>query len=1267
MPAFISKGPDIPEQLIQAHEDGKVVFFCGAGISYRAGLPGFEGLVDDIYNALGTSKSDIEQKAYDKQQYDAVLHQLERRYPGQRIAVRKALDNILKPKLRKKGATETHQSLLQLATDRNGVVRIVTTNFDQIFEKAVKKSKLKTSHYSAPLLPIPKQSRWDGIVYLHGLMPTSYDQAALNRLILTSGDFGLAYLTERWAARFVSQLFKDYIVCFVGYSINDPVLRYMMDALAADELLGEIKPEAYAFASYEDGAIGDAYKEWEAKGVTPLLYEVPIGTKDHSILYDTINEWSNTYRDGISGKEMVVTQHASTEPLASSRSDFAVGRVLWALSDPLAAKHFSKLVPIPPLKWLEPLSEYQYSHYDLPKFGIKPNFKEDKKLKYSLINHPSPYTHSPKMSLVSFHSEIGRWDEVMEHLAYWLLRHLGNHELILWLVNNGGVINERFKELIEYKIQDLDKLVFGKKEEEIRELLDKSPGAIPNKAVKTLWRIILSGRNRAGNIRSDLYGWIDRAKRDGISSSLLLDFRRLLAPCVVLRKPFRWGEEERSSENEKSTIKNLVDWEIVLACDHVSSTLADEMDKEEWKNILPHLLDDATLLLKDALDLSNELDGANNKSDFSYIYQPSISKHEQNRGSKEWTALIEIARESWLSTSLSDSKKAINVAKSWWTVPYPVFKRMAMFTAAQGNLISISTVLEWFFEDDGWWLWSVETQRELCRVLATRAPDFNSEQMSALEQKILTGPPREMFKDDVDFQQISEREIWHLLKKINSSGCDLGEDAKKKLVEVLINYPDWKLEPNEKDEFPYWMGTGWVGEQKAPSEFELAPSNRAELVEWLRKNPSSGRLHHQDGWRERCRDCITDAIGALIDLSNQDEWLLDRWREVLQIGSEEEFIQSVWMLVHDIILTAPDDFFETNAHTMSSWLQAIAKTFEGYEVDFFALCNKLLSMDHQGGVQTDEPVLSAINHPVGHVTEALLRWWYRDKLNDGQGLHLTLKPILTNLCDTQISKFKHGRVLLSAHAITLFRVDQVWATVYLLPLFDWNRSEVEARSAWEGFLWSPRLYLPFLSAIKNQLLDTVGHYNDIGSHAEQYASFLTFLALDPGDAFSKEELSGAIERLPSDGLRISASTLSRALDGTTDQRDVYWNNRVKPFIKDCWPKTLDLLTPQISESIARVCVSAKNSFAEAVHEFEHWLQPLEHPNYPIHVLYEAGLCTQFPNEALMFLDSLIGDNAQWLPRELQQCLDAIVQSASNLNNDVRYIRLIELIRRRRVV
>src|SRR3954454_20343603 len=115
---FVAHGPDIPDLLLQAHEEGRVVFFCGAGISYPAGLPSFEGLVEDIYHRVGTRRSAIEQRAYDRNQFDATLDLLERRLPGQRIALRRKLAQALKPKWRRKGATETHEALLELARSR---------------------------------------------------------------------------------------------------------------------------------------------------------------------------------------------------------------------------------------------------------------------------------------------------------------------------------------------------------------------------------------------------------------------------------------------------------------------------------------------------------------------------------------------------------------------------------------------------------------------------------------------------------------------------------------------------------------------------------------------------------------------------------------------------------------------------------------------------------------------------------------------------------------------------------------------------------------------------------------------------------------------------------------------------------------------------------------------------------------------------------------------------------------------------------------------
>jgi hypothetical protein len=50
---FLADGPNIPEELLESRDNGNVVFFCGAGISRPAGLPGFADLAEQVVNKLG--------------------------------------------------------------------------------------------------------------------------------------------------------------------------------------------------------------------------------------------------------------------------------------------------------------------------------------------------------------------------------------------------------------------------------------------------------------------------------------------------------------------------------------------------------------------------------------------------------------------------------------------------------------------------------------------------------------------------------------------------------------------------------------------------------------------------------------------------------------------------------------------------------------------------------------------------------------------------------------------------------------------------------------------------------------------------------------------------------------------------------------------------------------------------------------------------------------------------------------------------------------
>jgi hypothetical protein len=335
------------------------------------------------------------------------------------------------------------------------------------------------------------------------------------------------------------------------------------------------------------------------------------------------------------------------------------------------------------------------------------------------------------------------------------------------------------------------------------------------------------------------------------------------------------------------------------------------------------------------------------------------------------------------------------------------------------------------------------------------------------------------------------------------------------------------------------------------------------------------------------------------------------------------------------------------------------------------MCRRVLGLplDEDSGIRggdgeaIQQPVTEAINHPISHVTQALINLWFKREPNDGDGLPADIGPLFTQLCDVRVQRFRHGRVLLASRLIALFRVDRQWTEQCLLPRFDWAADPIEAKAAWEGFLWSPRLYQPLLLAFKPQFLDTARHYGELGEHAQQFAAFLTYAALGPVDGYTAEEWRAALAALPREGLQEAAQALAQALEGAADQREEYWRNRIQPFWHDVWPKSRDLATPVIAESLARMCIAAGARFPEALAAVHDWLRPIEHAFYVIHRLNESGLCSRFPADTLRLMNGVVGEEP-WPTPELGQCLDAIAQANPRLSSDPAYQRLREHLRKR---
>jgi hypothetical protein len=211
---FLADGPSIPVELLEQRDRGNVVFFCGAGVSKPAGLPSFSELAKRVMTALGTdagSKSRILLEQGDgAENLDRVFNLLYQEY--RRDEVDGVVNRILRTPRR--ANTSAHATILRLSRSSAGRPQVVTTNFDHLFERVDKSLQV---HVGPGLPDIRNVGSFEGLVYLHGRRwnPGGSGGGSGKGLILSSSDFGRAYLADGWATRFVRELLQNYFIVLV--------------------------------------------------------------------------------------------------------------------------------------------------------------------------------------------------------------------------------------------------------------------------------------------------------------------------------------------------------------------------------------------------------------------------------------------------------------------------------------------------------------------------------------------------------------------------------------------------------------------------------------------------------------------------------------------------------------------------------------------------------------------------------------------------------------------------------------------------------------------------------------------------------------------------------------------------------------------------------------------------------------------------------------------------------------------------------------------
>ncbi|MCY4319426.1 MAG: SIR2 family protein [Alphaproteobacteria bacterium] len=1214
MPELVTGGPLIPVRLLNELDSGKVVFFCGAGISMGPGsdLPNFADLVRHVYEANRLEPDSVESEALDLEEpdpdrrrptLDKALGLLERE---SRLGARALRESVIKRiSAPPSGELSIHEALIDLSRNK-GSIRLITTNFDDRFVRAGLDTALVDS---APKLPVPKPHTWSSLVHLHGRISGEEDGS---NLVLTAADFGRAYLTERWAARFVTELFREFTVVFVGYSVGDPVMSYMVDALAAERAKGVRFSTAYAFAD-ADGSEADRSKVrdgWRAKNVEPILYD---RQDDHRLLADTLVEWAAVRKDPFHARSRIAINEMTRMP-----DNPVAERVVWALNDPVAAKALANEPPVVDEdefrkleQWLDIFAEQGLLKCDAGDFesGASDRFPALVGLVDNGFRSENPDT----------------LDMTRTWLSVWLARHLHVPQLLGWVLRNGGHLHPHLRQ-------------------EVRRQLAAKDSNIPER-LRLLWTVLMDNR------RADPWwglwtsGHYAAATSDMERRRIEEEVIESIAPRLIVRPgppPLR--------PRPVSPID---------ACGHLKLAIGDE---DVWHRVR-ELLQDPEVISRRAETLTGHLELAlslGKEDDEAYpnsiLYRPSIAAHGQNPDHDMWAHLIDLVRDSYFAVARVERRRAENLLLRWAESRHPLFRRQALHALTENPKSDIRLARNLLIGGRKPSLWDLEMHREALRFFRLAGKRLPRTLRAEIVRAIHAGPKaKKGWSSSGDFDRLRHQKAL-LLHKLSVSGARLDRKSRALAEEAAARAPD----DDERDEFLVWHGeVRWVGDDEfAP--MELVEGSVADVVTALEEERVG-----QDGLRGLVVLKRVKVASALRRLAKQGVWPASYWHGFLWHLSEPCERNGPSARLHDhvarVLAEAPDALFNEIGSAAASFVSQLAEKYGTDREDEF----RLLWMKAWTGredvepavVGLDDPLTDALNHPAGKLAEAALARLRKYEPEMGAGLSGAVRLYFDAIGEDPDGRL--GRVMLATQLHYLFAVDPGWAREHIIARLHPGRSQ-EAASLWFAYGWSPRVGPDLLRAFKRPFLEILRSEAPEYRKLRNLGSLFMEVCLEAPEELTEQEIHGVVDALPDKGLRTVLGSLKRRLTGDAAEREQVWREKIRPWLDEYWPQAAVRNTAGTSQEILELLIECGSAFAEAAEWSLEYLRPIERPE--LYRLLESGHAEQYPESMIRVLDRVVdAEVLQVFERHhLREILDALVGAKPDMAGNPQFRRLYKI-------
>ncbi len=1208
--------PKIQKTIEQALRNDNLVFFCGAGISIPSGLPSFNHLVEQVCEEL---KVDIDnnsllESAKKRGDYASILDLLEgnQEFSVQPKILRKKIINILRPP--RNGKTDIHKALLELsALPDNRGHRLVTTNFDRLFFEAGLKSQFSDS---APKLAPPKKGKWRNLTFLHGVIDKANDPKGEN-LVLTRSDFGLAYLHDRWASRFVTQLFQEFTVVFIGYSANDPVLNYLVSAISYEnkrrseaEETGNRKknPSIYAFVGYEEGKKEEKENHWKSIGVKPIPYKIK-DNNNYSLLYDIIKKLAKSKRISLAERKIWLKNQLKIpykEEVDKEKTETVISAL--KIDDRLAeylpeinlSSDPKKRKPVD-ISWLKAFSgEKKESKNNSQSNNSLPTSNE-LETKNSLLTKLTGWT-----ALSSPHNLWKPLSPLEKNIAHWLLHHLDKKELIHWLIKQAppqtGLISlhPEFKNRIKWRLKRI--------QTNSNEKLDQ------RKAL--FWEIVTSQKDQIKNL--PFYeGQLITALNQNYSYAKARDLLFCLEPQIGFEIYFYDKKFSDLLGSDKIYETKLV----INAHYYPDKILTNE------KTLLSHA-EDFSDLLKKAMELAEWAE----RYDSSYIQRPSITAHQQNKKYYPWTYLIDLVKDSFDLAMDKNKTLAELLLNKWRSYPYSLFYRLILYAITKHSDLKEEIAIKLFEEKPNQTLWLSSCRNEVLRYLSGR--QHAEKETQKLLSLIMKGPDRSLYKADIDenyFTELKERAIYLRLHHLKFSDAQFPEDIEKYYKEIPVKYSfaPSKKESAEREGFPVYMeGPKQIGSEKhyhnmtneqifndikytRPNTLPTVDKKEQEFRSFFKEHPDGPErafqilsmfpdndLNSAPYWKA----FIFESYG-MTDAKKSKEWFLKSFNKIK--FNDNLLTKCLWALIEGLKLKSKLIYAQDKEDFKKRW-------------------NKLwdLSIKDKEYFNYSNIPDGALNSNLGKLSQSVfdILWstFPDGKIPENGKIPKDIKTHYFKIV-LQKGKKKDPSVLFhfGSYLPQLWRLDKEWTINNLKSLMGWDgqktfpvknksagslsssakkspsqnstQDECAWKALWQGYLFYNMFLGPdFLEDFKKEFFQLILNYEKIISNETDYLStiaeifFITTGGREAKSIFTEEEESQLIQKIGIDILEFLSWYIWRFLENLEKGKSaVLWSEKIKPWIEKFWPPQKNKMSPKIARNLSLAILHCGNKLPEA--------------------------------------------------------------------------------------